>query len=61
MNEVTITIEERILIAICDAALRNQGIQMMQPTALVLNAIQQAKQGVGNGGGSKRSESYATQ
>lgn len=46
INNVTITIDERLLIAICDTALKNQavgGVQMIQMCGTVLAEIQRAK------------------
>jgi hypothetical protein len=40
---ITITVDEQILAAICDAALKQRGIDIFQGVAVVWNAIQQAK------------------
>lgn len=45
---ITITIDEQVLSAICDAALRQRGIEIFQGVAQVWNAIQQAKTLQGN-------------
>lgn len=50
MNDVTFTVDERLIVAICDAALKNQGVQILQACGTVLNAIQQSKKGNGNAG-----------
>lgn len=40
---ITITVDEQVLTALCDAALRNSGINIFQGVAQVWNAVQQAK------------------
>ncbi len=43
MNEITITVDERLILAICDAALRNQGVQILSACNQVISAVQNAK------------------
>jgi hypothetical protein len=47
MNEITITVDERVLTALCDAALRGQGLNILQFANIVMSAVVQAK---ANGG-----------
>ncbi len=49
MNEITITIDERLILAICDAALKNQGVQILGPCNQIIAAVQAARGASGNG------------
>ncbi len=49
MNDVTITIDEQILITVCDAALKAGGINLISACNQVIGAIQKSRMDRANG------------